>query len=158
MLVRNPLYQNKFCDNSSIVAFGSLNEIVVCTMRPIKEIFQINRPLFCKEKSIPYIDWGFGLTPSHREKTVPIMAFAWDRLIQLVYINEETSTVEMDGFYYSDQEINSLYFMGDSILFVLVNDREIKVLYTTKFYPGHFKFLENAKKDDLLNNQFEKVI
>lgn len=48
--------------------------------------------------------------------------------------------------------------MGDSILLALVNGREIKVLYTTKFYPGHFKFLENAKKDDLLNNQFEKVI
>ena len=64
----------------------------------------------------------------------------------------------MDGFYYSDQEINSLFFMGDSILFVLVNGREVKVLYTTKFHPGHFKFLENAKKDDLLNNPFEKVI
>lgn len=48
--------------------------------------------------------------------------------------------------------------MGESILFALINGREIKVLYTTKFYPGHFKFLENAKKDDLLNNQFEKVI
>jgi len=48
--------------------------------------------------------------------------------------------------------------MGDSVLFALINGREIKVLYTTKFYPGHFKFLENAKKDDLLNNQFEKVI
>jgi hypothetical protein len=81
LLVRNPLYPHEYCDNSSIIAFGSLNEIVVCSMRPIKEIFQINRPLFCKEKSIPYIDWGFGLTPSHREKTVPIMAFAWDRLI-----------------------------------------------------------------------------
>ena len=40
----------------------------------------------------------------------------------------------------------------------LVNGKEIKVLYTTKFYPGHFKFLENAKQDNLLNNQFEKVI
>jgi hypothetical protein len=67
-------------------------------------------------------------------------------------------TIELDGFYYSENEINSLYFMGDSILFALVNGREVKILYTTKFYPGHFKFLENAKKDDLLNNQFEKVI
>ena len=48
--------------------------------------------------------------------------------------------------------------MGDSILFALINGREVKVLYTTKFYPGHFKFLENAKKDDLINNQFEKMI
>ena len=70
------------------------------------------------------------------------MAFDWDWLIQLVYINENTSTVEMDGFYYSDSEINSLYFVSDSILFVLVNGREVKLLYTTKFYPGHFKFLE----------------
>lgn len=64
----------------------------------------------------------------------------------------------MDGFYYSDQEINSLQFMGDSILFVLVNGREVKILYIPKFYPGHFKFLENAKRDDSINNQFEKVI
>ena len=47
----------------------------------------------------------------------------------------------MDGFYYSEQEINSLFFIGDSILLVLVNGRELKVLYTTKFYPGHFQSL-----------------
>lgn len=64
----------------------------------------------------------------------------------------------MDGFYYSDSEIQSLFFLGDSILLALVNNREIKVLYTTKFYPGNFKFLENAKRDDILNNQFEKII
>lgn len=58
----------------------------------------------------------------------------------------------MDGFYYSDQEVQSLFFMGDSILAALVNGREIKILYTTKFYPGQFKFLENAKKDDVLNS------
>lgn len=48
--------------------------------------------------------------------------------------------------------------MGDSVLLALVNGREVKVLYTTKFYPGHFKFLENAKREDIINNQFEKVI
>lgn len=64
LLVRNELYPFKYFDASSILAFGSLNEIVVCSMRPIKEIVQISRPSFCKEKSIPYIDWGFGLTPS----------------------------------------------------------------------------------------------
>jgi hypothetical protein len=49
-------------------------------------------------------------------------------------------------------------FIGDSVLFVLVNGKEVKILYTTKFYPGSFKHLENAKKEELLNNQFEKVI
>lgn len=119
------------------------------------------RPSFCKEKSIPYIDWGYGLTPSQRERTVPILAIAWDRLIQLIYINEQTQTIELDGFYYSDHEINSLYFTGDSILFALVNGREIKMLYTTKFYPGHFNILDTPNRtnyDDILNNTFKKVI
>jgi len=51
----------------------------------------------------------------------------------LVYFNEETSTFDMDGYYCCDEEINSINFMGDSILVVLVNNKEIKVLYTTKF-------------------------
>jgi hypothetical protein len=63
LVVRNELYPHKYCDNSSLVAFGSLNEIVVCSMRPIKEVLQITKPSFCKEKSLPYIDWGYGLTP-----------------------------------------------------------------------------------------------
>lgn len=36
--------------------------------------------------------------------------------------------------------------MGESILFVLVNGCEVKILYTTKFYPGHFSFLEGASR------------
>lgn len=112
------------------------------------------KPNFCKEKSLPYIDWGYGLTPSQRDKTVPILAFAWDRLIQLFYINDRTNTIEFDGFYYSDHEITSLYFIGDSILFALVNGHEVKVLYTTKFYPGHFDFLNQTRPGDVLNSQF----
>ena len=61
---RSEQYKHPYCDNSSLVAFGALNEIVICSMRPIKEIFQTNKPSFCKEKSLPYLDWGFGLTPS----------------------------------------------------------------------------------------------
>jgi hypothetical protein len=57
--------------------------------------------------------------------------------------------MELDGFYYQeDQEINSLYFIGDSILFALVNRARVKVLYTTKFYPGHFSFLEKRKEGE----------
>jgi hypothetical protein len=88
------------------------------------------------------MDWGFGLTPSHREKTVPIFAFAWDRVIQLIYINEEGTSLEIDGFYVFENEIISLHFMGDSILFALFEDKDertIKILYTPKFYPGSYK-------------------
>jgi hypothetical protein len=78
---RNEQYPHAFCDTSYLVAFGALNEIVICTMQPIQEIYKFERPSFCKERSLPYIDWGYGLTPGKRDKTVPIMAFAWDRVV-----------------------------------------------------------------------------
>ena len=134
--------------------------ITICTMKPIDCIYTINKPTFCKEKSIPYIDWGFGLTPSHREKTVPMMAFAWDRVIQLIYINDEGTSLEIDGFYYSDKEIISLNFLGDSIIFALfegIDGREGKILYTTKFYPGTYKSLEEAQRLMDRDGEYDRV-
>lgn len=40
-------------------------------------------------------------------------------MIQLIYINEEGTSLEIDGFFYSDKEIIQLYFMADSVLFAL---------------------------------------
>jgi len=88
-------------------------------MRPIKEIYCFPKPSFCKDKSVAYIDWGHGLTPHHQDSTVPIMAMAWDKLIQLVYIDESNASIEIDGFYYStDGEITSCHFLAESILLV----------------------------------------
>jgi hypothetical protein len=158
VFVPNKNYPHHFCDNSGIVAFGAVNMITICTMNPIDCIYSINKPKTCKDKSLPYIDWGFGLTPSHREKTVPIIAFGWDRVIQLIYINDEGTSLEIDGFYYSDKEVVSLFFVGDSILFALFESkdgREAKVLYTTKFYPGTYISMEEPVIQPL--SEFEKV-
>jgi hypothetical protein len=51
---------------------------------------------------------------------LPLFAFAWDKIIQLIYINDELSTFEMDGFYYSEvMEIISIFFIGESILYAV---------------------------------------
>lgn len=63
------------------MAIGGFNVVTVCTLKPIDCIFTIEKPVVAKEKSLPYLAWGFGLTPSQREKTVPILAIAWDRII-----------------------------------------------------------------------------
>ena len=52
---------------------------------------------------------------------MPLMAIAWDKIIQLLYVNEETKTIEFDGYYCSDKEINQIYFMADSVLVILLN-------------------------------------
>ena len=48
--------------------------------------------------------------------------------------------------------------MGDSVLIILVNQEEIKVLYTEKFQPGECKHLELANEDILVNNVFKESI
>lgn len=141
------MYPHAFCDESIPIAFGGIDNISIITLKPVSGLHSINKPKFSRTKCIPYMDWGFGLTPSHREKTVPMLAFAWDKIIQLIYVNQEGTALEVDGFFYSDKEIISLYFIGDSVLFALFENkdgRETKVLYTPKFYPGSYKQLEQA--------------
>ena len=64
------------------------------------------------------------------------MAYAWDKVVQILFVNEETRNLEYDGFYCCDAEINQIYFMADSVLVLLVNQEEIRVVYTEKFKPG----------------------
>lgn len=102
LLAPNLNYPNSFTDTRAMIAFGAMNEVVVCSMRPIAELFKIKRPHLCKDNSVPYLDWGYGLTPTMQERTVPILAVAWDCLIQLVYIDDETREIVMDGYYCSE--------------------------------------------------------
>ena len=50
-----------------------------------------------------------------------MIVIAWDFLIQLIYFDENEQNWKLDGYYFSDSEINSVYFVGDSLLMVLVN-------------------------------------
>ena len=141
-------YPSPFCDQRSLVAIGAESEVVLCSMRPINELYKIKRPSICKEQSLPSLDWGFGLTPTMQEKVVPILAVAQDCLIQLVYIDEESNKIVMDGFYLSEKEINSCYFVADSVLVIITNTKQVKVLYTKKFHDGDYTRLDVDKSPD----------
>lgn len=131
--MESEFHPSEFCDKKCLAAFGAANEVVICSLNPIAELMCIKKPTLVRNMQLPYIDWGYGLTPTVREQTVPICAVAWDQIIQLVYINDHNHTIEMDGYYCSEHEIHQVCFMGDSILIALVNERFVKVLYTTKF-------------------------
>lgn len=47
-----------------MAAIGGVNLVVIVSLNPIDCIFSIEKPPFCKPNSIPYMAWGFGLTPS----------------------------------------------------------------------------------------------
>lgn len=112
----------------------------------------------CRSKSVPYLDFGYGHSPSKQEYTVPILAIAWDCLIQLVYFDENEIVVKMDGFYCSESEINSIYFMGDSCLLVLVDQTKIKLLYTKKFHNGDFSYMDAPEFKEDFKVQYKRMI
>jgi len=125
------------------VAFGTLDSVVVVQIAPTPlEIRKFPRPPYVEKGTVPYIDWGSGLTPTYRDSVYTILAIAWGKTLQLaIYmdIEEEGDPGErliFDGFYVCDEKIDSLYFMSESILFVLINKKEVRVLYTQNFAPG----------------------
>ena len=87
---------------------------------------------------MPYLDWGLALTPSFRDKAYPILAIAWGRTVQLVvYTNRnevssnEPVNLQLDGFYICDAfSIDSVFFLSESLLFLIVNKKEVRILYT----------------------------
>lgn len=44
----------------------------------------------------------------------------------------------MDGFYICDASIDSVFFLSESILFVMVDKKQVRILYTQNFTPGVF--------------------
>ena len=67
-----------------------------------------------------------------------MLAIAWGRILQLaLYTNyqksggaEETPVLQYDGFYICESSIDSCFFLTESILFVIVNKKEVRILYT----------------------------
>lgn len=111
-----------------------------------KVIQKIPRPNYIQAGSVPYLAWGFGLTPVYRDRAYFILAITWGNMIQLALVNEDCTEREFqfnprskifyDGFYISDTPLASCFFISESILVVVSNNHQIKVLYTQNFSPG----------------------
>ena len=79
-----------------------------------------------------------------------MLAIAWGKILQLaLYTNyqkssssskaiDETPILQYDGFYICEHSIDSCFFLTESILFIVVNKREVRILYTQNFTPGLF--------------------
>lgn len=108
------------------------------------ELFCIERPDYVDPGIVPYLDWGQGLSPVFRDSTYPMLAITWGRTVQLaIWTNyHETGAkpeIKFDGFYICDGfSIDQCFFLDESLLFVLINKKEVKILYTQRFSPGVF--------------------
>ena len=110
-------------------------------------LLSIRRPAYIQAGTVPYLDWGYALSPTFRDQSYAVIAIAWGRTIQLgVYSNQreanaglEDPKLELDGFYICEgSSIDQCFFLSESILFILVNKKEVRILYTQNFTPGVF--------------------
>lgn len=103
---------------------------------------------------MPYLDWGEGLSPAYRDKSYPILAITWGKLVQLaVWTNKEAidekPNIQFDGFYVCNGfSIDQCFFLDESLLFILINKKEVRILYTQNFTPGLFDEKLNSKKKE----------
>ena len=125
--------------------------------RPIRII---QRPPICNDKAIPTLAWGYGLTPSDRNQSRPLLAVAWDKVVKLMIVNDETRDLELEtcGFYCSDFEINQVYFITDSVLAIVVNADEVKILGTDRFKPGYIGLITKNKQPNEVKKEFSKFV
>lgn len=131
----NNLHPDEANDGYDIVAIGGIDRVFVLalSMPDVLELLNIPTPSYVEHGTIPYLHWGYGLTPCYRDRTYPLLAIAWGKVIQLYVLNdiEDTSNPLIpDGYYVSESPIDNIYFLSESILFALINKKEAKVLYT----------------------------
>ena len=155
-----PLEEHEIEQRSHLIAFGALERVILTSVAPNPaELIAIERPDYIDSQTVPYLDWGEGLSPAFRDKTYPILAITWGKTIQLaIWINQHEvgaqPQFELDGFYICDGfSIDQCFFLDESLLFVLINKKEVRILYTQNFTPGVFDEKLTAKQKDIPNDQ-----
>lgn len=56
----------------------------------ISPIRIVKRPAICNERAIATLAWGYGLTPVDADHSRPLLAIAWDKVIILMAVCEES--------------------------------------------------------------------
>lgn len=75
-----------------------------------------------------------------------LLAVAWGKILQ-IYILENPdkgmSGIRSDGYYVSDSVIDCVYFVSDSIVMILVNKKEARILFIPDFSPNLYAYEGN---------------
>jgi len=161
-LFPNELYPSKL-DNFSLIAIAGFASIYILNIdTPISLLWEYRRKDAAKH-TLPYIDWGRGALPNDPENQNLILAIAWDKIIQLIEIKEPFQKEDgygFSGYYESQYEIIGMYWVSESVLCVVNNMKEVRVLYTGNFNSGRYPEPGlNIKKqvtDKKLSEELEK--
>ena len=151
----------------NITAVSSTESVTVFLLgNPIHILYGLSRTEFGKDyikpDSLWYLDWGYGITPTiSRESSKWLLAIAWDKVLQIwILENPEygLSSIRPDGYYLSDYPIDWVQFLSDSVVMILVNKKEVRILFIPDFWPYSFveEGLKIKQKEDEKNPMNDK--
>ena len=66
----------------------------------------IKRPPVCYERAIPSLSWGYGVSPSDKSRSKPLLAIGWDKVIKLMSLDDDAQDLQNCGYYINEIEIN----------------------------------------------------
>lgn len=133
--------------NLNITAIASTNKLVIYYLNdPIADFYSVKREdfsgSFIREGSLCHLDWGYGITPTiSRVNSKCLLAIAWDKVLQIAILGNPAETYNMitfDGYYICDYPIDRVQFISDSVIMILVNNKEVRLLFIPSFLPGSF--------------------
>ena len=105
---RDPTYKSASCEAACLTAFGAIGTVNVIDMRSEarRAIKIIKRPPVCYERAIPSLSWGYGVSPSDKSRSKPLLAIGWDKVIKLMSLDDDAQDLQNCGYYISEIEIN----------------------------------------------------
>ena len=126
----------------NVVAIASREKFLIAQLdEHPRKMYQQKKHDFSDKRDLCYLDWGSSITPNNREESKCVLAVAWGRVLQLIVLEDPykgLSGIKFDGFYLSDAPIDSVKFLSDSIIYILVKTKEARVLYAPNFQRGNF--------------------
>ena len=170
--------------NIDIIGFACYDYVFIYQINPqLMELFKFQRPDYFKDYYIPNISFGTGYIPRNKniidinkdqnqklnEKASEycidvkninrLVAVSWDTFINIYAIKfDEENGIEdiaIVGNYINSCQINRMFFVGDSLIFIYDEEGIFKLLNTGMMSPGEI-ILHNKKKIPLYDEEKEK--
>lgn len=138
-------------ENNGTVAIAGAAGVLLATVEPnARIVWEYRSNIAPSKKCLPYTDWGKAVLPNaNGNETTNVLAVGWERYIQLVEVKDITQPSEgyvYNGFYVSNETIDGLWWISESVIAILNSKCEITLLYTGNFQPGKIAELPPVSK------------